>query len=77
MSDLMLHTKVCNVQIYVTHRYEMCSIRIYVMYENVICPNVSYTRKAVLCQKGVMSEPVLHTEILCRVFNVRTYVTHE
>ena len=63
MSDLILHTKVCNFQIYFTHEYEMCSIQTYVTYKNVTCSNVCSTRKPVLCRKSVMSEPTLHTEI--------------
>ena len=38
----MLHTKMCNVRIYVTHEHEMFSVR---TYENIICPNLCYTRK--------------------------------
>ena len=52
MSDLMLHTKMCNVQIYVTHEYEMCSIRTYVTCEIVICPDVCYNEN-VSCDESV------------------------
>ena len=40
----MLHTKMCNVRTYVTHEYEMVSVRTYVTCENIICPNLCYTR---------------------------------
>ena len=83
----MLHTKMCNFKIYVTHAYEMCSIR---TYENVICPDVCYTRKYALCQKCVMLETVTHGNMMSRaqcpsicytrkyeMFSVRTYVTYE
>ena len=90
MSELMLYRKTCNVQIYFTHEYEMWFVRTYVTYENVICPKVCYAFKYVLFPKlcyiwkCVMSEPMLDTEIWCRVSelmlqiktcNVRTYVT--
>ena len=65
MSELMLHTKICNVQTYVTYEYEMCYIRTNVKYENVICPNVGFTRKY-----DVISELTLHT----KVCNVRTRI---
>ena len=59
--------KMCNVKIYDTNKYEMCSIRTYVTYENIICPNICYTRKYVLCGKCVMSEPVTHGTMMSRV----------
>ena len=43
-------------------------VRIYVTYENVICPNLCYTRKY-----DVWCPLILHTN-MC---NVRIYVTHE
>ena len=60
MSDLLLHTKICSVQIYVTDVYEICSIRTNVTYKIVIGLNVCYTRKSCLVSK---------------VYNVKTYVT--
>ena len=61
MSDLIKHTRMCNVQIYVTykisnvtyvtHDYEMFSVRSYVTCENIIYPKLCYTRKHnVWCQ---------------------------
>ena len=40
LSELMLHTKMCNARTYVTLKYEMFSVRTYVTYENIICPNL-------------------------------------
>ena len=87
MSDLVLHTKMCNVQLYVTHEYEMRSIRTYVTYENVICPNVCYTREDVLCRKCIMSANLCYTRIwdyfypnqcyIGKCVMSKTYVTHE
>ena len=85
LSELMLHTKMGNVKINVTHEYEMCSTRTYVTYENIIiCPNVCYTRMGDYFLFNLM----LHMQI-CNdrtymyvtheydMFSVRTYVTYE
>ena len=71
MSELMLHTKMCNVKIYVTREYEMCSIRTYVTYENIICPNIMSHTKICLVSKNmscVMSKPVSHGNMMPCVF---------
>ena len=57
MSELMLHTKMSNVQIHATHEYEMCCIRTnvthiyirsYVTHENVMsCVRTYVTYKNV------------------------------
>ena len=53
MSDLRLHTKMCNVQKYVTHEYEMFSIRTYVTYENVMCLSTYVTREKMSCVESL------------------------
>ena len=67
ISELMLHTKMFNVKTYVTHKYEMCCIRTNVTNENVIFPNVCYTRN-MSCVRTLLDT---------KMCNVRTYVTHE
>ena len=70
LSELTLHTNMCNVRTYVTHKYELYSIRTSVSYRNVMCPNVCYKWKYdVWCLKLIS-----HKKKRC---NVRTHVTQE
>ena len=61
VSDLMIHTKMCNVQIYVTHENEMCSI-----------PNLCYMRKCNMSEHKLHTKRCF----VSKMCNVRTYVTH-
>ena len=92
MSELMLHTRMCNAQLHVMHKYETCFIRTYVIYEQcnmserMLDTKIYIVSKLFHIWKCVMFEPILRTEIWCHVSeltlhmtmcNVRTYITHE
>ena len=42
---ILVLKKMCNVRTFVTHEYEIFFVHTYVTYENVIWPNLCYTRK--------------------------------
>ena len=78
LSELMLHTKMCNVRTYVTHEYEMF-FWTYVAYENIICPNLCYTRKYYVWFPNLYYIQLfsVRTYGIFEMCNVRRYVTHE
>ena len=42
---ILIIKKMCNVQTFVTHLYDIFFVHTYVTYENVIWPNLCYTQK--------------------------------
>ena len=83
MSDLMLHTKMCNIQIYVTHEYEMCSIRTYVTYEMIdiltaICNKIWKTGgwPTTWTQSLVITLPKKGNLQLCQNYRTISLISH-
>ena len=65
LCDFLIHTKICKVWSYVTHKYKMCSVRTYGTYEDC------YVRIYVIHEKLMfLFKMMLHTTIVY----VRTYV---
>ena len=93
VSELMLYSKYVMFEYMLHTNIRLFSVRTNVTYENLLCPNICYTRiwgvlfpNLCYIPKYNMSEPMLYTKIWCLVSelilhtnmcNVWTNVTHK